>query len=303
MTDIATWTERNLKELIENRVQESLTIEYKSGAALGKSDSRKIEISKDISALANSAGGTIIYGIVETGGYPSAIDGVDPNTISREWVEQVVSSCSTPKIQGVRIAQIALASGKVAYALEIPQATTLAPHQAKDNRYYRRYNSRSIPMEDYEVRDVLRRASSPHLFLRFRPRPMKTVAGKRQYELAVDIGNYSNEPALYRVISLTIDERILVAGPTRFESTILRTRVGQDKKEIDIVRYRVSENIPEHMPIFKEYTFHLAHLVLRPSKSRRRIGFSLACPGFFTDQIGWISVDGSSVRIEGFQDA
>jgi len=33
-----------------------------------------------------------------------------------------------------------------------------APHQAYDHRYYKRYNFQSIPMEDYEVRDLMRRS-------------------------------------------------------------------------------------------------------------------------------------------------
>jgi hypothetical protein len=34
---------------------------------------------------------------------------------------------------------------------------------AADNRYYKRYNFQSIPMEDYEVRDLARRAEAPDL--------------------------------------------------------------------------------------------------------------------------------------------
>jgi len=57
------WTETDLLQLIESGSQESLVLEYKASAALGKSDDQKNEISKDVSALANSAGGTIVYGI------------------------------------------------------------------------------------------------------------------------------------------------------------------------------------------------------------------------------------------------
>jgi hypothetical protein len=46
----------------------------------------------------------------------------------------------------------------VAYVLEIGQATSRAPHQAFDHKYYKRFNFESTPMEDYEVRDLMRRS-------------------------------------------------------------------------------------------------------------------------------------------------
>jgi hypothetical protein len=38
------------------------------------------------------------------------------------------------------------------------QATSRAPRQAKDHKYYKRSNFESKPMEDYEVRDAMRRS-------------------------------------------------------------------------------------------------------------------------------------------------
>jgi predicted HTH transcriptional regulator len=59
------WNEARLMKLIENEIEESLTLEYKSAEALDRTDFKKKEITKDVSAMANSAGGTIIYGIFE----------------------------------------------------------------------------------------------------------------------------------------------------------------------------------------------------------------------------------------------
>lgn len=74
-------------------VQESLELDYKQSAALERTDVRKNELSKDVSAFANSAGGTILYGMKENGRIPIALDsGCDPNEISKEWIEQVINS-------------------------------------------------------------------------------------------------------------------------------------------------------------------------------------------------------------------
>lgn len=48
-------------------------------------------------------------------------------------------------------------TGNVAYVLDIPQAKSRSPHQGPEHKYYKRYNFKADPMEDYEVRDLMRR--------------------------------------------------------------------------------------------------------------------------------------------------
>jgi hypothetical protein len=65
-----------------------------------------------------------------------------------------------PQIEDLLIKPVTLTSkgtGKVAYVLEIPAARSRAPHQAPDNRYYKRFNFKSEPMRDNDVRDLMRR--------------------------------------------------------------------------------------------------------------------------------------------------
>lgn len=134
--------------------------------SLQKTDGKKKEISKDVSAFANSAGGTIIYGVEEDKHFPTSIDnGFDPRDISKEWIEQVINSTINRRIDGIRIKEIALSgakNGRSIYAVSIPQSRR-APHMAADKRYYKRFNFESVPMEDYEVRDVSRRLESRSL--------------------------------------------------------------------------------------------------------------------------------------------
>lgn len=155
-------TEGAIDELIKAKVPESLELDYKESPSLENTDKRKNEISKDISAFANSAGGSIVYGVVEKNHEPQNIDtGVDPQTISREWLENVITSRIHPKIPDVVINPITLSSGNCIYLVYIPQSYTA--HQAHDKRYYKRHNFKSEPMEDYEVRDVMNRTKWPIL--------------------------------------------------------------------------------------------------------------------------------------------
>ena len=159
------WTESRLQNFITSGIEESLTLEYKSAEALDRNETKKKEITKDVSAMANSAGGILIYGIseysqIDKRHLPERITPVNRTEFPREWVEQIIQAIR-PRIDGISIYSVNLISGEndVAYIIEIPQSHTA--HQASDNRYYKRFNFQSVPMEDYEVRDVMFREQTP----------------------------------------------------------------------------------------------------------------------------------------------
>ena len=162
MRPVAEWDESDLQALIRDEVQESLTLDYKRSAALGKGDKERNNLSKDVSAFANSEGGMLIYGMEENGHVATAIDaGVDRAKLTKEWLESVSKTTIHPVVDRMLIKQVPLPSkgqNAVAYLLDIEQATSRAPHQAFDHRYYKRFNFESTPMEDYEVRDLMRRS-------------------------------------------------------------------------------------------------------------------------------------------------
>lgn len=165
------WTESRLQNFITSEIEESLTLEYKSAEALDRNETKKKEITKDVSAMANSAGGIIVYGIREfeqenKRHLPEKITAVDRRKYPREWVEQIIQAIR-PRIDGIVIHSVNLSSGEndVAFVIEIPQSNTA--HQANDHRYYKRFNFQAVPMEDYEVRDVMFREQTPDIALNF----------------------------------------------------------------------------------------------------------------------------------------
>ncbi len=164
------WQEADLKNLVDQQATEAIDLEFKRCAALDiatpeSREKTKSDLSKDVSAFANSAGGTIVYGIIENARTHTArkLDrGYDPTEINHEWIGQVITSTIHPRLTGVRVHTIRLESSdpaRVAYVVHVPQGSTA--HQATDRRYYKRHNFESVPMEDYELRDVMHRASSP----------------------------------------------------------------------------------------------------------------------------------------------
>lgn len=145
----------DIDKLIKDEVQEDLHLEYKQSLALNKSKGN--EIAKDVSAFANSDGGVLIYGIVEENKLPVRNDGgVDHTVYSREWLEQIMSSRITPRVDDIHIIPILISGDRSIYVVEIPKSNR-GPHQSSDNKYYKRHNFHSVPMEDYEINDVRNR--------------------------------------------------------------------------------------------------------------------------------------------------
>jgi hypothetical protein len=210
------WTEDDLMALQRQQITERLDLEYKRAEALENTDGKKNEISKDVSAMANSAGGTIIYGIAEDKQTRTirVTGGIDPSVLSIEWLEQVISSRIQRKIDGVGINPVQLATvdpGKVAYVVSVPQSMR-APHMAYDRRYYKRLGTTTALMEEYEVRDVFRRMESPDLSLDL------TVSGPPSdtTTLQVFVTNSSPEPALYASIRVFVDYPLKVGQKADF---------------------------------------------------------------------------------------
>ena len=81
------FNQKIVSEFFDNKIEESINLDYKRGESLVNSDKAKKELSKDVSSFANSDGGIIIYGVEEIDHIPSNYVFVDGNQISKEWIE------------------------------------------------------------------------------------------------------------------------------------------------------------------------------------------------------------------------
>lgn len=254
-----TWTEHDLDQLILQKQEENIELEFKSADALQQNDSRKAEISKDVSAFANSAGGTLIYGIKEDPEEPHPAVGlspIDPSEVSKEWLEQVINSRIHPRIQGILINPVELKTaipGKYAYVVVVPESTTA--HQASDKRYYKRFNFQSVAMEDYEIRQTMGRTSRPGYEIQL----SLTSSGTNQFRLNGTLDNQS-EIVGHDVSVVLLIPKHLVVQPDDYEEKLdghVYTRIVGGYVESSASTKSVIPSVPPLTPHVFNFRRHI----------------------------------------------
>jgi hypothetical protein len=291
-------TKADLEVLHTGLVNESLTLEYKDSRAIDKSkDDKKIEMARDVSAFANSDGGQIIYGMTENknhepAGLDSGIDGTQYPTI---WFDQVLQQHIKPTIEGLTIRHIPLASPMVAVVIDIP-ASKGDPHQVSDGKYYRRHNFNRLPMEHYEIRDAMRRVTSPDLTLEFdllvKQAAYRTIEFSKFRDksdmtpLGAVVNNNSNQPAMHTFVSVYLDRSLKVEQPG------LYTYYGEREFGMNDIRnvYTLKIGVPQQFPIFKEMKYMIDPLYFTISNRllghTANLGYELRAPGCFREKHG-----------------
>jgi hypothetical protein len=281
-------------------VKESLHLEYKASDAIDKkSDPRKLEMARDVSAFANADGGQIIYGMKEKEHEPDGLDaGLDPREYPEIWFEQVLQQHVTPLLTTVKPRHVPLSNGRVAVVIDIP-ASNGDPHQV-DGRYYRRHNFNRVAMEHYEVREMFRRTTSPDLTIDFifdRSQKRQELHFPSEEENSSPVGmtplisNRSNTPAQYAVANIFLDER-LSAICTGYE------KLGVAKvRGYRAIPYRLTFYPNKSMPIFKEMPTLLPAIgIIIPVSELYKandyfIGFEIRAPGCQNDGANFMIVE------------
>jgi hypothetical protein len=290
-------TETDLQRLVDEAIEETIT-------ALARTSKAIDELCKDVSAMANSAGGQIVYGIKEnkvTRKPERVDDGVSDPTITRDWIVQILNSRVHPRMDGLRVKRIPLSASRDALAFIVSiEPTQIGPHQAPDHRYYKRFELHSVPMEDYEVRDVMRRATTPDLYLKLQLRSGTTqelsfAGGDSKSDpvpLVFSIGNRSSQPASHVIVTIGLDPRLTISSTGDYEGPLPR----RNESDLNYLKLRIHP--PNWLPIFKEAQedeLSVRELLVRISSSDSiprdfAITARLQSPGFTSEQ-GWKLTD------------
>jgi hypothetical protein len=299
-------TKADLQRLVDEKLPESLTLDYKASPALSKDDKKREELCKDVSALANSAGGQIVYGIEEKNQKPTRVDEGAAPEITREWIEQVLNSRIQPRIQGLVITPIEVKPARYAYVITVPQATALAPHQAPDGKYYRRFNFQSVPMADYEIRDMMRRSVDPDLVLRsgFHNRddaqPLSWGDnGSDKLLVFYELINRSRSPAKHAVIDMYFDRRLKVSYRSTY--SIVTGHVVEPHGQV--LLYQQDFPRGDGMPIFNERNLIIEEVQVQIPVDQYKLGateffmgYRILSPGCAREVHGKLSIKDNLAR-------
>jgi hypothetical protein len=149
--------ETDLQALIDNKVLEGKTIEYKKELP-NDSDSSKKEFLADVTSLANSSGGDLIFGIEQDNqtGEPKSLNGIETKNIDNEKtrLDNIVRGGIEPRILSVTIKPIFLGNSRYAILIRIPKSW-LSPHRVifgGHAKFYARNSSGKYEMDIDELR-------------------------------------------------------------------------------------------------------------------------------------------------------
>jgi hypothetical protein len=269
------WQQADLQELRDNEIAEDFHIEYKESRLLAREpqsakDRCVEELTKTVSAFNNSDGGVIVIGMRERRegkkNYPEGFDdGVCESDFSKTWLVQIINSNISPSIPDLRVNLVKLAGeqeGRVACVIYVPKGTRAV--QAKDLRYYQRFEDQSLPMKDFQVRDVNNRSLGPDLRMSFiiasGQNSRLTVSNRQDktdpFRIAVVATNLSDtlaELALFRII---LPDRLDPSKPEGFDEINIspRIRLQYNGQPLDTYSkiYSRYYRAPGSPPIFKE---------------------------------------------------
>ena len=148
-------TAADLQHLVDNAEEESLCLEFKRELSLAKEADKK-EAAKDVSGMANAAGGRIVYGIEEKVGSSgrkaagAIVPLTDPDL--RERLDSSLASSITPRVS-VRIRPVPVPGGYCLVVEVPPSFSDLHMVTAYgDSRYHARTESSVVRIQEPEVR-------------------------------------------------------------------------------------------------------------------------------------------------------
>jgi hypothetical protein len=168
---LAEITAEDLANLIGTEA-EGKRLEYKRTLP-GKDEGDKAEFLKDASALANTDGGDIIYGMAAVKGSASAFDPIENERLDGEILRlhQILDGGVRPRIPGVDMQAVETEPGKSLLVVRVP-SSHIGPHQITAGHSYRfhgRNTAGTYAIEIDELRDkILRQASLPEQMRDFR---------------------------------------------------------------------------------------------------------------------------------------
>jgi hypothetical protein len=159
LQEIDSLTQIDIEALMSRGLREGPQLEYKE-TLLPLSDQKKFELLKDVSSMANSEGGVIVFGVKQDQtGAPTSLLGLEIENVDElhNRLDQILNDNLDERLSGLRHRAIPRSDGKYFYVIQVP-ASYLAPHMitmpSTKPRFYLRVNTVNAPMNAQQIKDA-----------------------------------------------------------------------------------------------------------------------------------------------------
>jgi hypothetical protein len=176
-------TEDHLNSLILRQEHENDRKEYKRELRLSSAADKR-EFCKDVSAMANSLGGCIFFGVDESNGVAASLAGIEYSEALGQQINQILTSGIVPRVQSISSFPVRLRSGKHVLVLSIGVDGHLHQVKYEDNRCYKRAGTITVPMDSLDI----------ETFLTHRKRGERVEDIINDYYAALRDGRYFKKP-------------------------------------------------------------------------------------------------------------
>lgn len=192
-------TYADIVNLVSTQASETPSLEFKHGDALTRGGRPEAELIKDITAMANAAGGQIIYGIAEarTAGGESVAESIAPVTdpvTTTDWIHQLVAANTSPPFADFHVTTImcpAPADAQRVVVIDIRMAAT-AHQSTRSHAYYQRLGAAAKPMLDFQIRDVMARRNKPRIAVSLEVVVVNATAERQESYIRASLFNEGN---------------------------------------------------------------------------------------------------------------
>ncbi|MBQ1653449.1 MAG: ATP-binding protein, partial [Bacteroidales bacterium] len=151
------------RNLVADKVHCHDSLWFVGGAQWNAVQASSAKLAKMVSAIANSGGGELIFGIAQKRSRAEAFEPVKGFDKGEEWIFHEIQSQIDKPVDdlSVKICTIPDSDGKIIH-IHIP-ANNNAPHQFTDNKFYRWSKGKCLVMNESEVRMAYMKISTCNL--------------------------------------------------------------------------------------------------------------------------------------------
>ncbi|HEX7773693.1 MAG TPA: ATP-binding protein [Pyrinomonadaceae bacterium] len=133
LQEIDSLAQIDIEALMSRGLREGPQLEYKE-TLLPLNDQKKFELLKDVSSMANSEGGVIVFGVKQDQtGAPTSLPGLEIENVDElhNRLDQILNDNLDERLSGLRHRAIPRSDGKYFYVIQVP-ASYLAPQYDHD---------------------------------------------------------------------------------------------------------------------------------------------------------------------------